>query len=59
MRFMKTTYFQVFTCRSLWFDILILVLNFFAFSTLALALHNFTRKHCLLISSLRIRTGYT
>jgi len=49
---MKTAHFPVITCRSLCFDLFILILSF-VFSTLTLDLQHFTLKHCLQISELR------
>jgi len=53
----KRRIFKFCTCRSLCFDLFILVLSLFASSALSLAFPLFTRKHCLQFLGLRTRSG--
>ena len=48
--------FKFFIFRSLCFDLFILVLSLFAFSTLILAFQHFTRKLCLPFAGLHMRS---
>jgi len=52
--YLRKTYFPVFTCRSLCFDLLNLVFSLFAFVGLYLAFQHFTRNNCLQILGLRV-----